>query len=143
MGVYAKKTLHPMSSVPVEVTVYNTYPPQEFKIDLLGETTLGNLRDVIHALLGGDSPMDSAWVAFADERTSFIPFNQPDQGHDGLQIKFLRCSSRVDSYVSVGVFRYSVPVERPPEAEVQENGAGNKRAAEEEVPFTRLTLPRV
>ena len=102
-----------MSSVPVEIVVYNETPAKEIRIELTPTSTLGELGAVIETLTG---KYDFAWVCFSDERTNFIPFGKPDQGTDGLQIQFLRCSNREGSAVSVGVIRYAIQPE--PDAEL-------------------------
>ena len=99
------KTLHTkMSSIPIQVIAFN--PTLEFTLHLCGETTLGSLRDVIQSHIGGERPIDRAWIAFEDK--GLISFSHTEKDCDALQIRFLRCSSKVDSVVSVGIFRFSV-----------------------------------
>ena len=101
------KTLHTkMPSIPVQVVAFN--PTREFTINLCGETTLGSLRDVIESHIGGGRPIDRAWIAFEDKGKRLISFSHTEKDCDALQIRFLRCSSKVDSVVSVGIFRFSV-----------------------------------
>jgi hypothetical protein len=94
-----------MSSVPVEIVVYNNVPMTEFTLHLSGDTTLGSLRDMIHAHIGDGGRIDRAWVAFEAEGRGMIPFGHATTESDGLQIRFLRCSQVANSPVSVGIFR--------------------------------------
>jgi hypothetical protein len=139
-----------MSDVSVDVVVYSSNPIQEFTINMRGDTTLGSLRDTIHACIGGGRPFDRAWVAFDDQGRSLISFNHFETESDALQLRFLRCSNEPNSQVSVGVFRYSVPAEEATGVQVESyntgppNGQGTKRpAAEDTESFMRSGHARV
>ena len=132
-----------MSSIPVEISILNSYPHREIRIGLPGETTLADLRGEVSACVGGNFPVENTWVYFTDERTTHIPFGKPNQGTDGLQIQFLRCSNTAGSPVSVGVFVRTVQPEMLPEPDVPQPESRNKRAADDGEQFARSTIPRV
>lgn len=122
-----------MSEVAVEIVVYNDSPYREITIKLRGDTTLGNLRDVIHSCIGGDRPVDRAWVKFSDQGRGLIPFSHTETESDALQLRFLRCSNEPDSPVAVGVFRYAVPIDsqESDNTVAPKAGQGTKRTATE------------
>jgi hypothetical protein len=130
-----------MSDVPVSVVMYSL-PVQELTIRLRGDTTLGDLRTIIHSTIGGRPP-DRAWVSFADESRGVIPFSHTETESDGLEIRFLRCSPY--SAVSVGVFRYAEsPKEEVAQPAPPNAGHSAKRAAADGGdPFSRAGVPRV
>jgi hypothetical protein len=74
----------------------------ELTINLRGDTTLGDLRDVIESCVGEKHTLTSLWVSFIDEEKASLPFSATEKESDALQIKFLRCSDRRDSPVAVG-----------------------------------------
>ena len=136
-----------MANVPIEVIVYNTYPNQVFGLNLPGDTTLGTVRNAINSLIaGGDAQIERAWVSFADERISFIPFSKPELGSDNQQIMFLRSSMYVlDSLVYIGALKQSVHVnsQHVPDVALQ-SGPSNKRPFDDsDEQFTRSTFSRV
>ena len=131
-----------MSAIPVEISILNSYPHREIRIGLSGETILGDLRGEVSACIGGNLPVENMWVYFTDERTAYIPFGRPNQGTDGLQIQFLRCSNTAGSPVSVGVFINKAQHEMLPEPDAPQPEPRNKRAADGEQ-FARSTVPRV
>ena len=122
-----------MSDVAVQIVVYHTTPTEEITINLRGDATLGNLRDIIHSCIGRGHAVDRAWVAFADQGRGLIPFSHTETDSDALQLKFLRCSDEPNSPVSVGVFKYSVPVDAQEEASssAPKIERGTKRTATE------------
>jgi hypothetical protein len=121
-----------MSDVTVEIMVYHDSPNQEIAINLRGDTTLGNLRDIIHSCIGGRA-VDRAWVSFSDQGRGLIPFSHTETESDALQLRFLRCSNEPDSPVAVGVFRYAVPIEtqESDNTTAPKAGQGTKRTATE------------
>ena len=122
-----------MSDVTVEIMVYHDSPNQEITINLRGDTTLGNLRNVIHSCIGGDRPVDRAWVSFSDQGRGLIPFSHTETESDALQLRFLRSSNAPDSPVAVGVFRYAVPIDsqESDNTVAPQTGHGTKRTATE------------
>ena len=122
-----------MSDVSVQIVVYHDSPTQEITINLRGDTTLGSLRDIIHACIGGGRAVDRAWVAFSDQSRGMIPFSHTETESDALQLRFLRCSNEPDSPVAVGVFRYAVPLDsqESDDTAAPQVGQGIKRTATE------------